>query len=80
MKARPITSWDDVPIVMDLVMAGRIVGLTPDRLSILSRRGEFPATKIGKEWRVEKDELLAYMRSRRNAYQQPGPILRIAKG
>lgn len=72
MAVKPITKWDDVPIVMDLVMAARIVGFTPDRLSILSRRDEFPATKVGSEWRVEKDELIAYMRLRRNAYEQPG--------
>lgn len=63
-----IASWDEVPIVMDLVMAGKIIGLTPDRLRVLSRQGEFPATKAGVEWRVEKDELIEYMRSRRNGY------------
>lgn len=71
MKTKPITSWDDVPIVMDLVMAGRIVGLTPDRLRLLSRRSKFPATKAGDEWRVEKDDLIEYIRTRRNGYERP---------
>lgn len=70
-KRREITRWDDVPIVMDLVMAGLILGLTPDRLRLLSRQGEFPATKVGVEWRVEKDELIEYMHSRRNGYRRP---------
>ena len=70
MKVKPITDWNDVPIIMDLVMAGRIVGLTPDRLRLLSRRGEFPATRAGVEWRVEKDDLVEYLRNRRNGYQR----------
>ncbi len=70
MAVKSITSWDDVPVVMDLVMAGRIVGLTPERLRLLSRNGEFPATRAGVEWRVEKDELIEYIRLRRNDYQR----------
>lgn len=70
MVVKPITRWDDVPLFMDLVMAGRIVGLTPERLGLLSRRGEFPATKVGGEWRVEKAELIEYMRTRRNGYER----------
>ena len=65
MKNGNITSWDKVPIVMDLPYAARIVGVTPENLKKRCQRGQFPAYKEGALWRVEKDELRNYMRMRR---------------
>ncbi len=64
MNRGNITNWDEVPVVMDLPIASRIVGQTVESLKIRSRKGEFPAFKEGTEWRVEKDVLRAYMRSK----------------
>lgn len=61
---RNVTNWDEVPIVMDIVMAARIVGQTPESIKHKCQQGLFPAYKEGKEWRIEKDLLKAYMRSR----------------
>ena len=56
-KNKNITSWDDVPIGMDLPFAARIVGTTPEALVKRCQKGTFPGYKEGKLWRVEKDAL-----------------------
>jgi hypothetical protein len=55
---RRITSWDDVPIVMDLPLAGSILGRSPEYLKALAQKGEFPAYKEGDHWRISKAVLM----------------------
>ena len=59
------TSWDDVPVIMDLVYAARIVGVTPERLRAFSQPNycgvRFPAGKVGGHWRVSKEALMEYL-------------------
>ena len=59
------TSWDEVPVLMDLVYAARLVGYTPEYLQVLckpGRKNRFPAGKIGNQWRVEKEALMNYLK------------------
>ena len=58
---KPITSWDTVPLVMDLPMAARIVGSTPEYLKKRAQRGTFPAYKEGNQWRVSKEKLIQHV-------------------
>ncbi len=60
-----ITSWNEVPIIMDLPMAARIVGQTPETLKSRAQKGNFPAYKEGGEWRVEKEELIKHIERNR---------------
>jgi hypothetical protein len=55
-----IASWDDVPLIMDLVLAGRVVGQSPEHLKKRAQRGDFPAFKEGGEWRITKDALMRH--------------------
>lgn len=52
-----ITSWDELPLIMDLPMVSMLLGEHPETLKTKSRKGEFPAFKEGKLWRVEKNAL-----------------------
>lgn len=63
MRQRLITDWDQVPIIMDLPLAARIVGKSPETLKKLAQRGGFPAYKDGKFWRVTKEALLEHTRT-----------------
>ena len=57
-----ITSWSDVPIIIDLPFASDLLGLTVAQLKKKSRNGTFPAFKIGeRSWRVKKDDLLSWI-------------------
>ena len=59
------TSWDDVPLLLDISDAALILGYTPERLKQLSRINDpekrFPAGKFGGRWRVDKNSLRSYL-------------------
>lgn len=59
-----VTDWSTVPVVMDIPLAARIIGQTPERIRKKCINGQFPAYKEGSEWRIEKELLIAYMRSK----------------
>ena len=61
---KPVTSWDDVPVIFDLPMAARLLGKSYDNVKKCCQRGELPAFKDGKLWRMEKDALRDYIRQR----------------
>ena len=49
IKKRPrYYSWKEVPVLMDAVMAGQLLGMSPECIGKLCRAGELPAAKIGK--------------------------------
>lgn len=59
---RVITSWEQVPVVMDLELACIILGRGYDALKKDAREGRFPAFKNGvKKWAVTKEDLLTYI-------------------
>lgn len=64
-----ITSWDQVPLIMDLPFVCRIIAKSYDRLVKLSQQGKFPAFKAGAEWRVTKDDLIRYIEENKNTYK-----------
>ena len=72
MRNGIITSWEQVPIVMDLAFACRILAKSYDRLKKLSQQGNFPAFKAGSEWRVTKDDLIRYIEENKNTAKQKG--------
>ena len=55
------TNWDKVPVFFDLAYAATLLGLSLDSLHKLCQRGQFPAFKVGKLWRVRKCDLVAYI-------------------
>lgn len=63
MKNKNITSWDEVPVIMDIPYAARLLGFTTDVLSRKCQKGEIPAHKIFNKWRIRKDELMQFIGS-----------------
>ena len=55
------TAWERVPVVFDLSYAAVLLGVSLDRIRKLAQRGEFPAFKVGKLWRVNKTDMLDYI-------------------
>jgi hypothetical protein len=60
MQTKVVTDWSAVPVVLDLILAGRIVGQNPEYLKKRAQRGTFPAYKEGKQWRITKDALMRH--------------------
>lgn len=68
-KKQLITNWDNVPVMVDLAYASRILGVNKEYLRKLSAAGKFPAfrptgTKI---WRVYKEDLQKFGESKEKA-------------
>jgi excisionase family DNA binding protein len=55
------TAWERVPVVFNLSYAALLLGVSLDRLRKLAQHGDFPAFKLGKQWRVNKTDLLSYI-------------------
>ena len=56
-----ITNWDDVPVVMDLAMVGRLLGMNYVTLKSHCAKGKIPAVKVGGSWRVNKQQLMRHL-------------------
>lgn len=63
---RPITSWEDVPVIFDIPMAARLLGKTPESLTKRCQDGNFPAFKDGKSWRITKEAFFKYINENGN--------------
>ncbi len=60
-KERPITSWEKAPQMMKTDYAALLLGLNPDTLRRMARRGDVPAVRVGSRlWRFEKNSLMAW--------------------
>lgn len=58
-RQRPVTTWDQVPVVMDTAYVAMLLGLSEDEVRTMASRGDIPATKPGKRaWRFEKTALM----------------------
>ena len=60
-KPNYFTSWDDVPIVMDIATAAKILAVPYESLRTKVQQGEFPASKVGTLWRITKTALMQYV-------------------
>ena len=61
MKDKPITNWNDVPVVIDIPMAARLLGFTVDVITRKCKKSEIPAHKVFNQWRIDKDELVQFL-------------------
>lgn len=52
-----ITSWDEVPVIIDLPYACRLLGKSYEGMKKLCQQNKVPAFKVGKEWRMRKEDL-----------------------
>lgn len=61
MANKIIRSWGRVPVIFDLEYAACLVGSTKSNLKYLSQNSRFPAFKVGRVWRVKKEDLIAWI-------------------
>ncbi|MDU6347410.1 helix-turn-helix domain-containing protein [Faecalispora jeddahensis] len=59
------TNWDKVPVIFDIAYAATLLGISLDTMHKLCQKGKFPAFKVGKLWRVNKDDLMTYIDQRK---------------
>ena len=51
-------SWNDVPTLIDLEQAGALLGLSVESVRRYCVIGDIPAIQIGKQWRIDKQQLM----------------------
>lgn len=56
-KRKAFTNWDDIPVIIDPALASVLLGRTPEGVTKMCREGKLPATKLGREWRIDRDRL-----------------------
>jgi excisionase family DNA binding protein len=61
------TDWNRVPLIFDLAYAATLLDVSLDRMHKLAQQKRFPAFKVGKLWRVRKDDLLTYIDKQKSA-------------
>ena len=64
MKAkRPVlTSWDSIPIVLDIGYAAMVLGVSIETVRKACVAGTLPAFKINDLWRINKKDLMIFCR------------------
>ena len=55
------TDWLDVPVMLDVAGVAIVLGHNPQVVRTALREGRLPGVKTLKEWRVRKDELMAFL-------------------
>ena len=60
-KPKYFTSWEDVPIVLDISTVAIILGMPYETVRKYVVKGVIPASKIGSLWRITKDSLMTYL-------------------
>lgn len=59
IKKRPITTWEQVPVIIDTKYAAMLLGITPNKVMEFARAGKLPGIKPGnRAWRFEKTALM----------------------
>lgn len=66
MANKIICNWGRVPIIFDLDYAACIAGSTKGNLKYLAQNKRFPAFKVGRLWRVKKEDLMAWIEQQKS--------------
>ncbi len=60
-RRKYVTDWNDVPVVIDVAYVANIIGMSYENTRRLIKNGDIPAVKVGLEWRISKEALMAYL-------------------
>lgn len=55
------TDWQDVPVMMDVPAAARVLGRNPEVVRRAIQQKRLPGIKVGGGWLVRKDQLMAHL-------------------
>jgi excisionase family DNA binding protein len=55
------TDWKDVPVLLTVAETARIADVHYNTIHNLVKSGRLKATKIGREWRIAKKDLMDYL-------------------
>lgn len=57
----PILSWEELPVICTCADVAHLLFCTVEQVQRMAARGDLPAFRLGKEWRLRKEDVLAYI-------------------
>ena len=60
----PPTSWDEFPLVLTTEEAAALLRVHINTIKKMCNEGRLPANKVGRDWRILRDELREYLQGR----------------
>ena len=54
-------NWEDLPLVLTVEETAQVLRVTAKLITEMCRKGELPAVKVGRAWRIKRDDVLAYL-------------------
>lgn len=60
-KNKFVTSWDDVPVIIDVPYLAHLIGCSYEIARKMCQRGTIKAFKVGDMWRIRKEDVFEYM-------------------
>lgn len=58
---KQFTSWEQLPVILDIPQVACLLCLHPNTVTRLCRTGQLTGRKIGREWRVNKESVMNFM-------------------
>ena len=58
----PPMSWDELPLVLTTEEASALLRVHINTIKKMCNEGRLPANKVGRDWRIDRDELHAFLR------------------
>lgn len=58
---KPITDWDELGVVLTVEQAAEVLQLHFTTVKRLLKQGKLPGRKVGRQWRINKTDLMRYM-------------------
>jgi len=55
------TNWDEVPMILRTEDVAEVLGIHPNTAKKLIAAGDIRGRKVGRAWRVTKEDLRAYV-------------------
>lgn len=60
-EAEPILSWDELPVICTCADVAQLLCCTQEKVQRMAAGGVLPAFRLGQEWRMRKEDVLAYI-------------------
>lgn len=57
-KSNRYMNWDEVPLIMGIQELSQLTGYNQNTLKLYCAKGMLPAYKLGKEWRINKEDYM----------------------
>jgi excisionase family DNA binding protein len=58
-------NWDDLPLALTTKEVAEVLRVTETTVKNMLNAGTIPAAKFGRAWRINRDDLLAYLRGQK---------------